>query len=139
MIMKTPSAKKMEKELVEHGHTRVDNYYWIRLSDEQKNAATPDEQTADVLAYLKEENEYVDAGMKHTEELQKQLFEEMKGRIKEDDSSVPVKQTDIGITRVLKLDKTTPSTAERKTAWKPEKKKFSSTVQKWEKVKTTGH
>ena len=47
----------MEKELVEHGHTRVDNYYWMRLSDEQKNAATPDEQTADVLAYLKEEND----------------------------------------------------------------------------------
>ena len=90
--MNTPRAKKIAKELVEHGHTRVDNYYWMRLSDEQKNAATPDEQTADVLAYLKEENEYVDAGMKHTEELQKQLFEEMKGRIKEDDSSVPVKQ-----------------------------------------------
>ena len=52
--MKTPSAKKIEKELVEHGHTRLDNYYWMRLSDEQKNAATPDEQTADVLAYLKE-------------------------------------------------------------------------------------
>lgn len=90
--MNTPRAKKIAKELVEHGHTRVDNYYWMRLSDEQKNAATPDEQTADVLAYLKEENDYVDAGMKHTEELQKVLFEEMKGRIKEDDSSVPVKQ-----------------------------------------------
>ena len=90
--MNTPRAKKIAKELVEHGHTRVDNYYWMRLSDEQKNATTPDEQTADVLAYLKEENDYVDAGMKHTEELQKQLFEEMKGRIKEDDSSVPVKQ-----------------------------------------------
>lgn len=90
--MNTPRAKKIAKELVEHGHTRVDNYYWMRLSDEQKNAATPDEQTADVLAYLKEENDYVDAGMKHTEELQKQLFEEMKGRIKEDDTSVPVKQ-----------------------------------------------
>lgn len=90
--MNTPRAKKIAKELVEHGHTRVDNYYWMRLSDEQKNAATPDEQTADVLAYLKEENDFVEAGMKHTEELQKQLFEEMKGRIKEDDSSVPVKQ-----------------------------------------------
>ncbi len=90
--MNTPRAKKIARELVEHGHTRVDNYYWMRLSDEQKNAATPDEQTADVLAYLKEENDYTEAGLKHTEELQKQLFEEMKGRIKEDDSSVPVKQ-----------------------------------------------
>ena len=90
--MNDPRAKKIAKELVNHGHTRVDNYYWMRLSDEQKNAATPDEQTADVLAYLKEENVYVNAGMKHTEELQKHLFEEMKGRIKEDDSSVPVKQ-----------------------------------------------
>lgn len=90
--MNTPRAKKIGKELVEHGHSRIDNYYWMRLSDEQKNAATPDEQTADVLAYLKEENDYTEAGLKHTEELQKQLFEEMKGRIKEDDSSVPVKQ-----------------------------------------------
>lgn len=90
--MNTPRAKKIARELVEHGHTRVDNYYWMRLSDEQKNAATPDEQTADVLAYLKEENDYTETGLKHTEELQKQLFEEMKGRIKEDDSSVPVKQ-----------------------------------------------
>lgn len=90
--MNTPRAKKIGKELVEHGHSRIDNYNWMRLSDEQKNAATPDEQTADVLAYLKEENDYTEAGLKHTEELQKQLFEEMKGRIKEDDSSVPVKQ-----------------------------------------------
>jgi oligopeptidase B len=90
--MNAPRAKKIAKELVEHGHTRTDNYYWMRLSDEQKNAATPDEQTADVLDYLKEENDFVNDGMKHTEELQKLLFEEMKGRIKEDDSSVPVKQ-----------------------------------------------
>jgi oligopeptidase B len=90
--MNAPRAKKIAKELVEHGHMRTDNYYWMRLSDEQKNAARPDEQTADVLAYLKEENDYVTEGMKHTEELQKLLFEEMKGRIKEDDSSVPVKQ-----------------------------------------------
>jgi oligopeptidase B len=65
--MNDPRAKKIAKELVDHGHTRIDNYYWMRLSDEQKNSATPDEQTADVLAYLKEENDHVDAGMKHTE------------------------------------------------------------------------
>ena len=43
--MNAPRAKKIAKELVEHGHTRIDNYYWMRLSDEQKNAAKPDEQS----------------------------------------------------------------------------------------------
>lgn len=90
--MNKPVAKKEPVVLNEHGHERVDNYYWMRLSDEQKNAETPDEQTKEVLAYLNAENDYVNAGMKHTEALQEELFQEIKGRIKEDDSSVPVKQ-----------------------------------------------
>ncbi|MFH0843009.1 MAG: S9 family peptidase [Bacteroidota bacterium] len=68
---------------------RTDNYYWMRLSDEQKNAATPDEQTAKVLDYLNKENEYLKAELSHTEELQKILFDEITGRIKKDDESVP--------------------------------------------------
>ncbi len=86
-------AKKIPYNLTEHGDTRVDNYYWMRLSDEQKNAPenARDQQTKDVLDYLNAENAYTKTVMAHTEEFQKNLFEEMKGRIKEDDQSVPVK------------------------------------------------
>jgi oligopeptidase B len=61
----------------------------MRLSDEQKIANTPDEQTIKVLDYLKKENEYSKALMKHTEVLQKILYDEISGRIKKDDESVP--------------------------------------------------
>lgn len=90
-MIQPPVAKKIEHKITTHGDTRVDNYFWMRLSDEQKNAETPDAQTQDVLDYLNAENDYRAAKMKHTEELQKNLFEEIKGRIKEDDASVPVK------------------------------------------------
>ncbi|MFZ9029565.1 MAG: S9 family peptidase [Crocinitomicaceae bacterium] len=90
-MIQPPVAKKIEHKITTHGDTRVDNYFWMRLSDEQKNAEKPDAQTQDVLDYLNAENDYRAAKMKHTEELQKNLFEEIKGRIKEDDESVPVK------------------------------------------------
>lgn len=88
-----PMAKKIPYTITEHGDSRVDNYYWMRLSDEQKEApdSTRDQQTKDVLEYLNAENAYTKTAMAHTEAFQQKLFEEMKGRIKEDDSSVPVK------------------------------------------------
>ena len=58
-----PVAKKIPLEMTEHGDSRVDNYFWMRLSDEQKNAETPDEQTQDVIDYLAAENDYIDAAM----------------------------------------------------------------------------
>ena len=89
-----PMAKKIPFEMTEHGDTRVDNYYWMRLSDEQKNApdSTRDQQTKDVLDYLNAENAYTKSMLAHTDAFQTRLFEEMKGRIKETDQSVPVKQ-----------------------------------------------
>ncbi|HUS85890.1 MAG TPA: S9 family peptidase [Bacteroidales bacterium] len=85
----SPVAEKIPEELTMHGHTRIDNYYWMRLSDEQKNSEVPDEQTKRVLDYLNAENEYLDKMLGHTETLQEKLFNEMKGRIKQDDESVP--------------------------------------------------
>ena len=84
-----PKAKKIEKKLTTHGDVRLDDYFWMRLSDEQKEANKPDAQTQDVLDYLNAENAYLDATMKHTKDFQKQLFDEMVGRIKQDDASVP--------------------------------------------------
>jgi oligopeptidase B len=87
--LQPPVAEKIPHELESHGDVRIDNYYWMRLSDEQKSSTTPDEQTQKVLDYLNAENSYKEAVMKHTEPLQEKIFAELTGRIKKDDSSVP--------------------------------------------------
>ncbi len=79
--IKAPKAKKIAKELKKHGDIRIDNYYWLN-----------DRENPEVIKYLEAENNYFDAHMKHTNAFQKALFEEMKGRIKEDDESVPYKK-----------------------------------------------
>ncbi len=78
-----PKAAIHPHEMTMHGHTRVDNYYWL---NERENP--------EVLAYLEAENQYADACMKPTEPLQEQLFKEKTGRIKQDDNSVPIKIRD---------------------------------------------
>ncbi|GAL63223.1 protease II [Algibacter lectus] len=75
-----PSAKKISKTLEIHNDVRIDNYYWLN-----------DRENPEVIDYLNVENNYTKALMAHTEGFQKDLFEEMKGRIKEDDSSLPYK------------------------------------------------
>ncbi|MCQ2304446.1 MAG: S9 family peptidase [Bacteroidales bacterium] len=78
-----PKAKKIPHELTIHGHTRIDNYYWL---NERENP--------EVIEYLEAENKYAEECLIHTEPLQKQLFDEITGRIKQDDNSVPVKIRD---------------------------------------------
>jgi oligopeptidase B len=75
-----PVAKKIPKELTAHGDTRIDNYYWLNQRD-----------NPEVLAYLKAENAYKEAVMKHTEALQEKLYQEIVGRIKKTDMTVPYK------------------------------------------------
>lgn len=86
-----PVAEKQPYEITSNGNKRIDNYFWMRLSEEQKNAAEKDEQTQKVLTYLNAENDYLKAKTKHTEALQKKLYDEMVGRIKQNDESVPYK------------------------------------------------
>ncbi len=86
-----PVAKKVAEELTIHGDTRIDNYFWMRLSDAQKEAETPDAQTQDVLDYLNAENDYAKEVMADTDSLQEKLYNEIVARIKQDDQSVPVK------------------------------------------------
>ncbi|WP_298486352.1 S9 family peptidase [uncultured Maribacter sp.] len=76
-----PTVKKIPKELIKHDDVRIDNYYWLN-----------DKEDKDVLKYLKDENSYYDSLTAHTKDFQEELFLEMKGRIKEDDSSVPYKK-----------------------------------------------
>lgn len=89
--LKAPVARKEARELTAHNDIRIDNYYWMRLSDEQKNAENPDKQTKEVIQYLEDENNYTKEMMRHTEELQDVLYDEIVGRIKQTDQSVPYK------------------------------------------------
>jgi oligopeptidase B len=89
--IKPPMAEKVPHEFKETGAPRIDNYHWMRLSDEQKNAEQKDEQTTKVLSYLNAENDYVKAKMQHTDSLQEKIFNEIVGRIKQTDESVPYK------------------------------------------------
>ena len=88
-ILQPPKAKKSPTKLEKHEHVRIDNYYWMKLSDEQKQAQNPDSQTQDVLDYLHEENSYTSHKMAHLTDLKQNLYEEMVGRIKQTDMSVP--------------------------------------------------
>ena len=73
-----PIAAIHPQKLIEHQDVRIDPYYWM---NERENP--------EVIAYLEAENEYYQKETAHTLDLQQDLFEEMKSRIKEDDVSVP--------------------------------------------------
>lgn len=75
-----PTVEKIPKQFTVHGDTRTDDYYWLNQRENSK-----------VIDYLKAENAYTDTMLSSTRELQQQLFNEMKGRIKEKDESVPYK------------------------------------------------
>jgi len=78
--MKPPIAQKKAHKLTAHDDTRVDNYYWLR-----------DREDESVIEYLEKENSYTDFITKGNKENEKALFNEMLGRIKESDLSVPEK------------------------------------------------
>lgn len=76
--IQAPVAAVKPHELTAHNHTRIDNYFWLNDREDQE-----------VIDYLNAENAYYEAETAHTKVFQTDLFEEMKSRIKEDDSSVP--------------------------------------------------
>lgn len=76
-----PRAEKIPKELVNHGITRIDNYYWLNQKENPK-----------VIDYLNAENQFLELTMKNTEQYQEKLYKEIVGRIKQTDQSVPYKE-----------------------------------------------
>ncbi len=78
-----PIAKIEPKVDTLFGDVRVDNYYWLR-----------EKSNPEVIKYLEAENAYTKAMMKHTEKFQKKLYDEMVGRIKETDLTVPEREGD---------------------------------------------
>src|SRR6266478_5722847 len=76
-----PTATIKPKIDTLHGEIRTDNYFWLR-----------EKSNPEVISYLEKENAYTTARMKHTEALQQKLYDEMLGRIKETDVSVPFRE-----------------------------------------------
>jgi len=73
-----PAAAIRPSEFTEFGNKRIDNYFWLK-----------DKTNPEVIEYLKAENAYFDTVMSSSRALQDKLYSEMKGRIKEDDETVP--------------------------------------------------
>ncbi len=73
-----PVARREPHVCAVHGETRADDYYWLRHRED-----------AEVIAYLEAENRYTDSAMLATDSLREELYQELRGRIKESDLSVP--------------------------------------------------
>ncbi len=84
-----PRAERRPAPVTHHGHTRTDDYAWLRADNWQEVMRNPAALADDIRAYLDAENAYFTAATADTEALQETLFKEMRARIKEDDSSVP--------------------------------------------------
>ena len=83
-----PVAEQRPYSFERHGVTIQDPYHWLR------DSSYPTVDDADVLSYLRAENAYFEAAMAPHSELVETLFEEMKGRMKQDESSVPLRDGD---------------------------------------------
>src|SRR5580698_186761 len=84
-----PRPRQDPKRIEQLGRVRVDEYHWMKDDDWQQVLHDPSKVKAEVREHLVAENAYVAAVLVGTEALQAKLFEEMKGRIKQDDASVP--------------------------------------------------
>lgn len=78
-----PHPEKVSHQMIKHGDTRQDDYYWLRERENPK-----------VVEYLKKENDYTARVMAPVKNLEETVFQEFKSRVKEDESSVPVKNQD---------------------------------------------
>lgn len=84
-----PVAEKRPRLFAAHGDEREDSYHWMRDDNWREILRDPSILRTDVRAHLEAENAYTDAAMADTAALQETLYQEMRGRIKEDDGSVP--------------------------------------------------
>ncbi|MCP4271938.1 MAG: S9 family peptidase [Gammaproteobacteria bacterium] len=100
-----PVARKDPYSMEAHGHTRVDNYYWMR-DDERKDP--------EILAHLEKENAYTEAMLSHTKTMQAILFKEITGRIEKKDNSVPYKKGEYWYYSRYEQDKEYPIYARKK-------------------------
>ena len=92
--MKIPQLKKKSEIKTCHNVSWEDNYSWIHQADILEVLKDNTKLNPEVRKYLEEENSYTDFHLSDTKEIQKKLFDEIKGRIKLDDESLPFKDFD---------------------------------------------
>lgn len=92
LALAPPRAAKRDHLITAHGHARNDEYHWMRLTEEQRNADQPDSLTRAVIDHLNAENAYTEGVLAHLKGFREELFQEMKARIKEEDVSVPYRE-----------------------------------------------
>jgi oligopeptidase B len=88
-LPQAPRAQRRPAVSTRHGITLTDDYAWLRAENWREVMRDPAVLDGEIKSYLDAENAYTKAAFAHTEKLQEELFAEMKGRIKQDDSSVP--------------------------------------------------
>jgi oligopeptidase B len=101
-----PVAVKKPKDVTVHGDKRIDDYFWMRSDEPTKNA--------ELMAHLKSENAYADAVLKPLTAVKDKLYQEMVGRIKETDESVPYQKRNYWYTRKTEQGKQYPTYVRRK-------------------------
>ena len=89
-----PIAEKKKTEITQHNYIRIDDYAWLKDENWQQVIQTPEVLSKDIRKYLEAENSYLDECLSDTKTLQEKLFTELRGRIKENDSTVPEKDSD---------------------------------------------
>ena len=88
MTRTPPIAERRSETITQHGQTRVSPYAWLKDDNWQTVMKDPSVLSPDIRAYLEAENAYTKAALEDpSEALREELFQEMRGRIKEDDSS----------------------------------------------------
>ncbi|MEM7017962.1 MAG: S9 family peptidase [Pseudomonadota bacterium] len=100
-----PVAKKVPHTMEAHGHTRVDEYYWMRDDDRK---------APEVIAHLDAENVYTDAVLAHLKAAEEKLFQEITGRIEKNDDSVPYKKDNYWYYRRFEAGREYPIHARKK-------------------------
>ena len=91
MSQTPPKATTQRVSQTLHGRERVDDYAWLKDERWQDVMRDPSQLSADIRTYLEQENAFTADAMADSELLQETLFNEFRGRIKEDDSSVPAR------------------------------------------------
>ena len=92
--MKVPQLRKKTEIKSCHNVTWEDNFSWIHQEDILQVLKNKDKLNPEVKEYLIQENKYTDFHLKDTKNLQKKLFDEIKGKIKLDDESLPYRDRD---------------------------------------------
>lgn len=87
--IEAPTVEQRPQEITQHGETRIDEFAWLRDDNWQQVMREPEVLEADIRTMLEAENAYVGEVMSPVRSLQSRIYDEMRGRIKEDDSSPP--------------------------------------------------